>query len=144
MGYCSRSLPCLLIFSSVIFLIKSAEYMSNLTQYYVNCMVRYFFFEMKPVWRIRVDLGFFRIQVLSLFKYLRFTVQSVFFSTKQCCGSGSLLDPYSGASWIRIRIQNMDPYSEYGSGSTHVKIVKNEGKRNKIYNINSQFKDLPE
>ena len=27
----------------------------------------------------------------------------------QCCGSGSVLDPYSGASWIRIRIPNMDP-----------------------------------
>ena len=27
----------------------------------------------------------------------------------QCCGSGSVLDPYSGASWIRIRILNTDP-----------------------------------
>ena len=27
----------------------------------------------------------------------------------QCCGSGSVLDPYSGASWIRIRIPNTDP-----------------------------------
>ena len=29
----------------------------------------------------------------------------------QCCGSGygSILDPYSGASWIRIRIRNTDP-----------------------------------
>ena len=27
----------------------------------------------------------------------------------QCCGSGSVLDPYSGAFWIRIRIPNMDP-----------------------------------
>ncbi len=27
----------------------------------------------------------------------------------QCCGSGSVLDPYSGASWNRIRIQNTDP-----------------------------------
>ena len=31
--------------------------------------------------------------------------------TQQCCGSGSVLDPYSGASWIRIRIRirNTDP-----------------------------------
>ena len=27
----------------------------------------------------------------------------------QCCGSGSVMDPYSGASWIRIRIRNTDP-----------------------------------
>ena len=26
----------------------------------------------------------------------------------QCCGSGSVLDPYSGAFWIRIRIPNTD------------------------------------
>ena len=26
----------------------------------------------------------------------------------QCCGSGSVLDPYSGDSWIRIRIPNTD------------------------------------
>ena len=27
----------------------------------------------------------------------------------QCCVSGSVLDPYSEASWIRIRIRNTDP-----------------------------------
>ena len=32
------------------------------------------------------------------------------FTFKQCCGSGSVLDPYSGALWIRIRIQNTDPH----------------------------------
>ena len=30
-------------------------------------------------------------------------------SNKLCCGSGSVLDPYSGASLIRIRIRNTDP-----------------------------------
>ena len=33
----------------------------------------------------------------------------VFFKLKQCCGSGSVLDPYSGALWIRSRIPNTDP-----------------------------------
>ena len=30
---------------------------------------------------------------------------------QQCCGfgSGSVLDPYSGASWILVRIRNTDP-----------------------------------
>ena len=28
----------------------------------------------------------------------------------QCCGSGSVLDLYSGALWIRIRIPNTDPH----------------------------------
>ena len=28
---------------------------------------------------------------------------------KQCFGFGSALVPYSAASWIRIRVQNMDP-----------------------------------
>ena len=30
-------------------------------------------------------------------------------TAEQCCGSGSVLDPYSGACWIRIRIRNTDP-----------------------------------
>ena len=30
-------------------------------------------------------------------------------SAIQCCGSGSVLDLYSGAFWIRIRIPNTDP-----------------------------------
>ena len=30
------------------------------------------------------------------------------YSSNQCCGSGSELDPYSGASWIRICIRNTD------------------------------------
>ena len=33
----------------------------------------------------------------------------IFLCEKQCYGSGSLLDPYSWAFWIRIRIQNPDP-----------------------------------
>ena len=34
---------------------------------------------------------------------------SVCHRNKQRCGSGSVLVPYSGALWIRIRILNMDP-----------------------------------
>ena len=30
----------------------------------------------------------------------------------QCCGSGSVLDPYSGALCIRIRIRNTDPFPD--------------------------------
>ena len=35
--------------------------------------------------------------------------RSSFVSCNQCCGSRSVLDPYSGASWILIHIQNTDP-----------------------------------
>ena len=55
----------------------------------------------------------------------------------QCCGSGSVLDSYSGASWIRIRFRNTDP-----SGSIHANTVqdKMEAKdvRFKILIINSE------
>ena len=36
-------------------------------------------------------------------------VQRFTSTSEQCCGSGSTLDPYSGAFWIRIRIRNTDP-----------------------------------
>ena len=32
-----------------------------------------------------------------------------FNASEQCWGSGSVLDAFSGALWIRIRIQNTDP-----------------------------------
>ena len=43
-------------------------------------------------------------------------------SRYQCCGSGSVMDPYSGASWIRIRIRNTDPHMQ-------IQIKNNGGKR---------------
>ena len=44
---------------------------------------------------------------------------SVCHRNKQRCGSGSVLVPYSGALWIRIRILNMDP-------DIHMKIKSEE------------------
>ena len=41
------------------------------------------------------------------------TLKLVFLRNKvfcgQCCGSGPILYPYSGASWIRIRIRTTHP-----------------------------------
>ena len=36
-------------------------------------------------------------------------VEDVCMHCEQCCGSGSVLDPNSGVSWIRICIRNTDP-----------------------------------
>ena len=38
-----------------------------------------------------------------------FLISFIFLSLVQCCGSGSVLDPDSGASLILIRILNTDP-----------------------------------
>ena len=109
--------------------------------------------------RIRMDLG--------LWLELWFQVQQkwneqmnrsvccwiqVWVYCRQCCrsgsGSGSVLDPYSGVFWIRIGIRvpdtnlDRDPCSRYGSGSTHVEIVKNEDRRNKILRYKFTFQRL--
>ena len=36
----------------------------------------------------------------------------IFFYLQQFCGSGSVLDPYSGASWIRFRNTDPDPHMQ--------------------------------
>ena len=44
-----------------------------------------------------------------MFFVFQVPVQRFTSTSEQCCGSGSTLDPYSGAFWIRIRIRNTDP-----------------------------------
>ena len=54
---------------------------------------------------------FWSIEVNDFFNVLKGALKIK--DQEQCCGSGSetgsVLDPYAGALWIRIRIQNADP-----------------------------------
>ena len=76
-----------------------------------------------PAKNLNPDLSYFLTLSEKKFNYfliIRFSHQKksierknvVKVTKKQCCGSGSVLDPYSGASWIRIRIRNTDSHKQ--------------------------------